>query len=262
MGMPIHIAAMQYSTNEKTRASNQDNIVHMLEGAALTADIVLLPANSFASLVMDQSIAHQAKPVRNAQLELVSHIAAVRNSYVSYSIIEREGDKHYATAVLVGADGRLIGKQRKTHLNECERQLGLLPGDNIEVFRTPIGKISLLMIDDLLGSGVRGLHGLDTQIILVAAEYQASSMSMSDLSSEKWEASLRTVAEHGKVCVTAANKIGGAGQGAYIGNSMVIDTSGEIQAIGSVDQEEVVCGNVILPEQGVLRTSHLSRQVA
>lgn len=61
-------------------------------------------------------------------------------------LLEADGDLRYNTAVLLGPDGRLVGKYRKQKLgHELDRNT---PGKDSPVFATPYGKVSVLICAD------------------------------------------------------------------------------------------------------------------
>ena len=61
-------------------------------------------------------------------------------------MLEADGDKRYNTAVLIGSDGKLLGKYRKHDLeHELVRNT---PGDQTPVFHTPLGKIGIMICAD------------------------------------------------------------------------------------------------------------------
>ncbi len=61
-----------------------------------------------------------------------------------------ERDKHlvYNTAVLLGPDGRLIGKYRKMCLPHGEVEKGVAPGSDYPVFDTKLGKVGMMVCYD------------------------------------------------------------------------------------------------------------------
>jgi len=59
---------------------------------------------------------------------------------------EADGDERYNTVVLIGPDGKLIGKYRKQNLGH---ELGRnTPGKESSVFATPLGKIGVMICAD------------------------------------------------------------------------------------------------------------------
>ncbi|HVK57612.1 MAG TPA: carbon-nitrogen hydrolase family protein, partial [Candidatus Kapabacteria bacterium] len=76
-------------------------------------------------------------------------LAKELNSYIVAGIYEKEGAILYNTAILVGRDGKLIGKYRKTHLPREEWEAGITPGDEYPVFETDFGKVGLIICWDV-----------------------------------------------------------------------------------------------------------------
>ena len=80
-----------------------------------------------------------------AALDAIMAAAAERKLYVAANLKEREGDKLYSTSYLLGPDGRVIGKYRKSHRLPDE---DIALGDALPVFDTPLGKIGLMIGTD------------------------------------------------------------------------------------------------------------------
>ncbi|HEX7861572.1 MAG TPA: carbon-nitrogen hydrolase family protein [Verrucomicrobiae bacterium] len=76
-------------------------------------------------------------------------LAKELNSYIVAGIYEKEGSVLYNTALLLGRDGKLIGKYRKTHLPREEWEAGITPGDEYPVFDTDFGKVGLIICWDV-----------------------------------------------------------------------------------------------------------------
>lgn len=81
--------------------------------------------------------------------ERLGKLAKELSSYVVAGIYEKEGAVLYNTAVLMGRDGKLVGKYRKTHLPREEWEAGITPGDEYPVFETDFGKVGLIICWDV-----------------------------------------------------------------------------------------------------------------
>lgn len=68
---------------------------------------------------------------------------------VAGTILEVDGEKVYNTSALIGPNGEVIGKQRKTHpenhASKHEVGLGISASDELKVFDTELGKIGILI---------------------------------------------------------------------------------------------------------------------
>jgi predicted amidohydrolase len=68
------------------------------------------------------------------------------NIHLVAGMLEADGEKRYNTAVLIGPDGRLIGKYHKQKLeHELVRNT---PGEGSPVFETPYGRVGLMICAD------------------------------------------------------------------------------------------------------------------
>jgi predicted amidohydrolase len=64
-------------------------------------------------------------------------------------VYERVAPELYNTAVLIGRDGALVGRYRKTHLPREESEAGIAPGAVYPVFDTDFGRVGLMICWDL-----------------------------------------------------------------------------------------------------------------
>jgi len=65
------------------------------------------------------------------------------------SIIGADDESLVAQSCLFAPDGSLAGRQRQTHLGVREKAWGLARGDSLDVFETPLGKIGLVVGEDV-----------------------------------------------------------------------------------------------------------------
>ncbi len=108
------------------------------------ADIVCL-GELARVLPLDRS----ARPtIPGPETELLGEYARKYHMLIVASLREWQGPLRYNTAVLIGRDGRLIGRYRKTHLPESEVQGGTTPGYELPVFDTDLGRIGLQICYD------------------------------------------------------------------------------------------------------------------
>lgn len=73
--------------------------------------------------------------------EALGELARRYQMMIIASVPEWQGDLWYNTAVIIGKDGRLIGRYRKTHLPQTEVEAGSAAGATLPVFDTEIGRI-------------------------------------------------------------------------------------------------------------------------
>jgi predicted amidohydrolase len=152
--------------------------------------------------------------------------------YITAGLPERDGDRFYNSAVLVGPDG-FIGSYRKTHLYS-EETLYFSPGDTgFRVWDTPIGKIGIMICFDwFFPESARTLALMGAEIIAHPANlvlpYCPQSMPVRCL-------------ENGVFAVTA-NRIGTEHRKegeplTYIGQSQIVSPKAEILVRAPEDLE-------------------------
>src|SRR5262249_14956245 len=75
-------------------------------------------------------------------------LAKKHNCYIVPGLLERDGRLVYNVAVLLGPDGKMIGKYRKASLPRGEIEGGITPGDEFPVFPTRFGKVGMMVCYD------------------------------------------------------------------------------------------------------------------
>ena len=63
-------------------------------------------------------------------------------------LLERDANLIYNVAVLIGPDGKVVGKYRKVCLPRGEIEGGISPGNTYPVFQTRFGKVGMMVCYD------------------------------------------------------------------------------------------------------------------
>jgi predicted amidohydrolase len=132
--------------------ANRRMILEALDGAAkFQPDFICLP-----ELVLQYGcgdfgrMAALAEPVpEGPTVELVARKARAMNTHIILPLFEKEGDRVFNTAALIGRDGRLIGKYRKVHATGYEIADGVTPGVGTPVWSTDRGRVGIAICFDL-----------------------------------------------------------------------------------------------------------------
>lgn len=111
-------------------------------------DVVCLP-EGVTVVGTGKSYWEVSEAIPGPSTERLGRLARELHSYIVAGIYEREGPLVYNTAVLMGRDGKLAGKYRKTHLPREEWEAGITPGDEYPVFETDFGKVGLIVCWDV-----------------------------------------------------------------------------------------------------------------
>ena len=90
-----------------------------------------------------------AEEIPGPCVKYLGKLAKKNDLYLVTSLFERDGEEIYNTAVILGPDGKLIGKYRKLCLARDEYREGITPGKKFPVFNTRFGKVGLMICFDV-----------------------------------------------------------------------------------------------------------------
>jgi len=153
--------------------------------------------------------------------------------FLAGSIIERENDRYYNTALLIGPDGRLAGRYRKIHLFGYRSQEStiLTPGSDILTLKTDYGIWGITTCYDLrFPEHYRRMAEAGAVALLVAAAWPLSRL-------EHWVLFNRVRALENLCYLISCNCAGSLTGSALGGNSMVVDPWGEVVARAGLKDE-------------------------
>ncbi len=117
------------------------------EAAKQKADLVVL-GETITCVGLGKTFADVAEPIPGPSTDYFCALAKQHNLYLVVGLVERDGHLIYNVAVLIGPDGRIIGKYRKVCLPRGEVEAGLAPGKEYPVFPTRFGKVGMMVCYD------------------------------------------------------------------------------------------------------------------
>ncbi|MBI1832033.1 MAG: carbon-nitrogen hydrolase family protein [Planctomycetes bacterium] len=120
---------------------------HIAEAAKQQADLVVL-VETITYVGLGKTFADVAEPIPGPSTEYFCALAKKHKIYIVVGLVERDGNLIYNVAVLIGPDGRIIGKYRKVCLPRGEVDGGLTPGKDYPVFETRFGKVGMMVCYD------------------------------------------------------------------------------------------------------------------
>jgi predicted amidohydrolase len=120
------------------------------EAGRAGCDVVCLPESITTVGVpgADPAVVAEAIPSGPSYEKLAAR-AHEHSMYVVGCFPERDGALIYNTAFLIGRDGELVGKYRKTHLPQEEVDRGYTPGNSYPVFDTDFGPVGMMVCWDV-----------------------------------------------------------------------------------------------------------------
>ena len=138
---------------------------YIAQAAKKRADLVVL-GECITLVGNGLSMVDVAEPVPGPSTDYLASLAREHNLHIVTSLHERVGHLIYNTAVLLGPDGKLVGKYRKVCLARDEYRTGTAPGRSFPVFDTHIGRIGMMICFDVhMPEVARGLAANGAEII-------------------------------------------------------------------------------------------------
>jgi gluconolactonase len=165
----VRLAAVNH--RPRGTKSPQENLAQFArlidEAARQKADVVCLP-EGVTVVGNGKKYADVAEPVPGPSTQFLGEHARRHRVYVVAGLYERDGRAIYNTSVLLGRDGRLVGKYRKVCLPREEIDGGLTPGKDYPVFDTDFGRVGMMICWDVHFPEVaRGLAAHGAEVILM-----------------------------------------------------------------------------------------------
>lgn len=141
----IHHRPENMNNAEQSRESFRE---HIMSAGEQGTDIVCLPEG--ISIVGNSlSYVEVSESIPGPSTAYLGQLSKEYNMYIVAGIYEREGPVVYNTSVLIGRDGRLVGKYRKIALPREEIDGGITPGNEFPVFDTDFGRIGMMICWDV-----------------------------------------------------------------------------------------------------------------
>jgi N-carbamoylputrescine amidase len=247
----------------KTLAATQD--------AARRGAQIVCTQELFRSQYFCQSEDHQyfqlAEPIPGPTTEAFQGLAREHQVVIIASLFEkRAAGLYHNTAVIIDADGELLGRYRKMHIPDDPlyyEKFYFTPGDlGFRTWQTRYAKIGVLICWDQWYPEAARLTALGGAQILfyptAIGWHPTERAQWGERQQAAWETIQRAHAIANGCFVAVPNRIGHeklAGNGIqFWGQSFVAGTSGEVLARASADREETLVVSVNLDEVETTRT--------
>jgi N-carbamoylputrescine amidase len=231
------------------------------EAAKQGAQIVCLP-ELFRSQYFCQTEDHAnfalAEEIPGRSTSTLGELARELGVVIVASLFEkRRAGVYHNTAVVLDADGKMLGRYRKMHIPDdplYHEKFYFAPGDlGFQAWQTARGKIGVCVCWDQWypeAARLTALRGAEIIFYPTAIGWHpAEKKKFGAAQYSAWETIQRSHAIANGCYVAAANRVGhetpadGAGI-EFWGQSFIAAPSGEIIAKGSVDREEIVTADI------------------
>jgi N-carbamoylputrescine amidase len=182
--------------------------------------------------------------VEGPELKRVAELACDMTVVVGFC--EADNGERYNSAAVVTGDG-VLGVHRKIH-QPLGENLYYAPGDALEVFDTPVGRVgALICYDKAFPEAARTLALDGAQVIACISAWPASrTATASDLADDRWTHRFNIFdqarALENQVVWVASNQTGTFGKLRFVGNAKVVGPGGDILATTGTGDGLAVAG--------------------
>jgi predicted amidohydrolase len=232
----VRVAVAQTAPTVGDVDANLSDARARIDSLAGRADVVVFP-ELFTTGYRRAGIDHLglAESIPGGRsLATLADAAASAHLAVVGTILEREGETVYDTAIVLDARGQLVGRYRKSHLYPAERAY-FGQGDEMIVARAD-GELRI-------GLAICFEHAFPevfTELALAGANLVAIPSAVPVGYEHLLELRTRARAQDNQLFVAAANLVGFDGETQWCGGSVIVDPRGTVLAGAGSDPGEIV----------------------
>lgn len=265
----VTLAAAQFASTWDRAANVAKAKALVRRAAADGANIVLLP-ELFETpyFCQDQSADHFALARPFADNPFIAEFAALAGELsvvLPLSFFERAHNAYYNALAVIDADGRVLGRYRKSHIPDgpgYQEKFYFRPGDTgFQVWKTRYGTIGCAVCWDQWfpeAARIMALKGADALFYPTTIGSEPPPAPPVD-SRDHWRRAMQGHAAANYIPLVAANRVGlekgQAGELRFYGSSFIAGPTGEIVAELGRDEEGVVAAGFDFAEIAKMRAS-------
>ena len=247
--MPIKIALLQLSA-DKDLQKNLEKTIQNIESCARQGAKIICTQELFCypyfCEMEDPENFSLAETIPNSKTQLLSDLAEKYQIVIIASFFEKQmTGLYYNTAIIIDADGSILGKYRKTHIPDDPdyyEKYYFTPGDlGYPVWETRYGKFGVLICwDQWFPEAARcmALQGAEILFYPTAIGWQKAEEKIAWKQHQAWEMVQRGHAISNALYVCAINRVGQEKNINFWGQSFICDPMGDISYRASQEKEE------------------------
>jgi 5-aminopentanamidase len=238
--MQMKIAVVQMDVHLADKAANIQAIVERLDAAVGNgAELIVFPECAVTGYCFDslEEALPEAEPVPGGTTETIARAARQRSCTVVVGMLERDGDRVYNAAAVVGPQG-VLGTYRKVHLPFLGIDRFATPGDRpFPLFAIPQGQMGINICYDCSfpeAGRVPKLKG--AQVLAIPTNWPVNS--------DLWEHVPKVRAIENHMIVAVSDRVGEERGFRFAGHSQIINFTGEALAEAGETEEAILYANV------------------
>jgi len=248
----VRIGLIQMSCDLKPEANFKKAITRIAEAAQKGAQIICLQElfrSQYFCQTEDIELFKLAETIPGPSTDALSKVARQKKVVLVASLFEkRVAGVYHNTAVVIDANGKIVGKYRKMHIPDDPlyyEKFYFTPGDlGFKTHNTAYGKVGALVCWDQWfpeAARLTALSGAQFLFYPTAIGWLPNEKKeVNEAQHSAWETIQRAHAIANGVYVAVVNRVGREGKLNFWGQSFVADPFGSIIARASADKEEVL----------------------
>jgi predicted amidohydrolase len=236
----IRLGALQLRAHDRDDYERlRESLFERVERAARDCDLLVLPEGTFPAYVLGDSSVDE-RLVASVTAEF-SRIAREEKCVIVAGAAVRRGNTLHNGAIVIDRDGSFAGSADKLFLWHFDRQW-FAPGASIAPVRTSLGTLGVLICADGRMPGIgRALVDRGAEILVMPTAWVTSGRDPQALENLQADLLGRVRAFENGVPFIAANKCGiELNMVAYCGKSQIVSASGDVVALASQTDEELL----------------------
>jgi predicted amidohydrolase len=145
----VRLATIHFRPQQGTTAAEKCQLFEPMiaEAGKQKADLVVLP-ETLTFFGSGKKYAECAEPIPGPSTRYFGSLAKQHDLYIVAGLLERDRHLIYNVSVLIGPDGKVVGKYRKVTLPRGEIEGGITPGTEYPVYQTRFGKVGMMICYD------------------------------------------------------------------------------------------------------------------
>lgn len=247
----ITLGLIQASCSVDPLQNLQDAVVKISSASAKGAQIICLQElfrSRYFCQVEDAELFSLAETIPGPTTNTLCDLAAKLEVVIIAPIFEKRTEGIYHnSAVVIDADGTIIGKYRKMHIPDDPcfyEKFYFTPGDSgFKSFPTRYGRVGVLICWDQWfpeAARLTALSGAQFLFYPTAIGFQAADAGEVDKQVSAWQTVQRGHAIANGVFLAAANRVGTEDALTFWGRSFISDPFGEVVAQAGPSTEEIL----------------------
>lgn len=217
-----------------------DDIIAVIENAAATTDLLVLPELATTRYDIRRGIGDVAPQPGGEDFQRITDAVRRADLVLVLGFLERQKETHFNSAIVLDRDGSSAGVVRKTHLFAGETKV-FAAGELLEPVDTSVGRLGVQICYDMEFPEVCRTLAMKGAQILVA-----SSANMHPYTAYH-EVYCRARAMENGLPLVVSNWVGQGPRFDFLGRSSIVSSTGEVLADAGVEPGHASANVTIAP---------------